>query len=355
MKGFILYKVAIALATLFFSANTVAADRSVLQPTVTDSLAARMAEETTAFLRSMPAGLQEKQTQAVRQAAGGDCDALAAVRNSRNTVPELPKGIVTTEIRPGMRMFRRAASVDSIRPALLYLHGGGWCFGSINSCSRYCAALAAEADICVIALDYPLAPENPYPAALNSCADAFDYLVSHADSLGIDPSRISAGGDSAGGNLALALALALAKVTAGSGKQPLHSLVLFYPVVYAGADGSESWQTYGEGYGLDSSLMDAFNDVYIDSAEVENPLISPLFATDEALRTLPPVLMVNAEKDILRDQCTRMAARMEAAGCKLRREILPSTVHLFITVAGQPTAFHTAVALSSAFLKAERE
>lgn len=353
MKGSILYKVAIPLATFFFSADTVAAARSTRHTAVTDSLATRMAEETTAFLRSMPAGLQERQAEAVRQATGGDCDALVAVRNSRNTVPELPEGIVTAEIGPGMKMFRRAASLDSIRPALLYLHGGGWCFGSINSCSRYCAALAAEADICVIALDYPLAPENPYPAALNSCADAFDYLVSHADSLGIDPSRISAGGDSAGGNLALALALA--KGTEGSGKQPLHSLVLFYPVVYAGADRSASWRTYGEGYGLDSSLMDAFNDAYIGSAEVENPLISPLFATEETLKTLPPILIVNAEKDILRDQCTSMAARMEAAECELRREILPSTVHLFITVAGQPTAFHTAVALSSAFLKAELE
>ena len=99
--------------------------------------------------------------------------------------------------------------------------------------------------------------------------------------------------------------------------------------------------------------MDAFNSAYIGSTDVENPLISPIFATDASLRTLPPVLMVNAERDILLDQCSRMAERMEAAGCSLRREIHPSTVHLFITVPGQPTAFRTAVTLSSDFLREE--
>ena len=153
--------------------------------------------------------------------------------------------------------------------------------------------------------------------------------------------------------LSLALALALSKGENGADSQSIRSLVLFYPVVYAGNDGSDSWRAFGEGYGLDSSLMDAFNSAYIGSTDVENPLISPIFATDASLRTLPPVLMVNAERDILLDQCSRMAERMEAAGCSLRREIHPSTVHLFITVPGQPTAFRTAVTLSSDFLREE--
>lgn len=351
MNGSILYKVAIVFATLFFSVKADGAAVGRQSVAVSDSLRERMASETAAFLGGMPAGLQESQAEAVRRASAGDYEALRNVRNSRNVAPELPEGIVVSEIGTTMRMFRPAAGVGSVRPALLYLHGGGWCFGSINSCTRYCAALAAETDIAVIALDYPLAPENPYPAALNACAEAFDYLVSHADSLGIDPQRISVGGDSAGGNLALALALA--KGENGADSQPIRSLVLFYPVVYAGNDGSDSWRAFGEGYGLDSLLMDAFNSAYIGLVDVENPLISPIFATDASLRTFPPVLMVNAERDILLDQCSRMAARMEATGCSLRREILPSTVHLFITVPGQSTAFRTAVTLSSDFLRGE--
>ena len=351
INGSILYKVAIVFATLFFSLKADGAAVGPLPVAVSDSLSERMASETVAFLEGMPAGLQESQAEGVRRASAGDYEALRNVRNSRNIAPELPEGIVVSEIGTSMKMFRSAAGEGSVRPVLLYLHGGGWCFGSINSCARYCAALAAEADIAVIALDYPLAPESPYPAALNACAEAFDYLVSHADNLGIDPRRISVGGDSAGGNLALALALA--KGENGADSQPIRSLVLFYPVVYAGNDGSDSWRAFGEGYGLDSSLMDAFNSAYIGGAGVEDPLISPIFATDESLRTLPPVLMVNAERDILLDQCSRMAARMKAAGCSLRREILPSTVHLFITVPGQPTAFRTAVTLSADFLREE--
>lgn len=351
INGSILYKVVIVFATLFFSVKADGAAIGPLPVAVSDSLSERMASETVAFLEGMPAGLQESQAEAVRRASAGCYDALRTVRNSRNVAPELPEGIVVSEIGTSMKMFRSAAGEGSVRQVLLYLHGGGWCFGSINSCARYCAALAAESDIAVIALDYPLAPENPYPAALNACAEAFDYLVSHADSLGIDPRRISVGGDSAGGNLALALALA--KGENGADSQPIRSLVLFYPVVYAGDDGSDSWRAFGEGYGLDSSLMDAFNSAYIGGAGVEDPLISPIFATDESLRTLPPVLMVNAERDILLDQCNRMAARMKAAGCSLRREILPSTVHLFITVPGQPTAFRTAVTLSADFLRGE--
>lgn len=351
INGSILYKVAIVFATLFFSLKADGAAVGPLPVAVSDSLSERMASETVAFLEGMPAGLQESQAEGVRRASSGDYEALRNVRNSRNIAPELPEGIVVSEIGTSMKMFRSSAGVGCVRPALLYFHGGGWCFGSINSCARYCAALAAESDIAVIALDYPLAPENPYPAALNACAEVFDYLVSHADNLGIDPRRISVGGDSAGGNLALALALA--KGENGADSQPIRSLVLFYPVVYAGNDGSDSWRTFGEGYGLDSSLMDAFNSAYIGGVGVEDPLISPIFATDESLRTLPPVLMVNAERDILLDQCNRMAARMKAAGCSLRREILPSTVHLFITVPGQPTAFRTAVTLSADFLRGE--
>lgn len=351
INGSILYKVAIVFATLFFSLKADGAAVGPLPVAVSDSLSERMASETVAFLEGMPAGLQESQAEGVRRASAGDYEALRNVRNSRNIAPELPEGIVVSEIGTSMKMFRSAAGVGCVRPVLLYLHGGGWCFGSINSCARYCAALAAESDIAVIALDYPLAPESPYPAALNACAEAFDYLVSHADNLGIDPRRISVGGDSAGGNLALALALA--KGENGADSQPIRSLVLFYPVVYAGNDGSDSWRTFGEGYGLDSSLMDAFNRAYTVTAALEDPLISPIFATDESLRTLPPVLMVNAERDILLDQCNRMAARMKAAGCSLRREILPSTVHLFITVPGQPTAFRTAVTLSADFLRGE--
>lgn len=342
----ILIKVAIGFATFFFGAIFNAGAEAAFL--VDDSLKCRMEQERVAFLESLPLGLQDSQAEAVNAAIGGDNRALDAVRNSRNSRPELPAEIEVVEISPEIRMFRRVALADSVLPALVYLHGGGWCFGSINSCSRYCAALAMEADIAVVALDYPLAPEHPYPSALVFCLESFDRIKNEASRLKIDTGQISVGGDSAGGNLALAMALA---GVVRYGRSDINSLVLFYPVTYCGNDGSDSWRGYGRGYGLDAALMDSFNAAYLSGgAELENPLVSPLCASDSQLAALPPLLMVSAEKDILLDQGVEFANRATAAGARVERVVIPSTVHLFITVAGQSAAFSTAVDLTADFL-----
>lgn len=238
---------------------------------------------------------------------------------------------------------------------------GGWCFGSVNSCAHFCAELSYRAKIAVLAVEYPLAPEHAYPAALNACTEAVAFAFEHAGKYGFLPDRISIGGDSSGGNLALATALNLilakdshsCRMDSGTMCSSLCSLVLFYPVTKAWADGSSSWKNYAEGYGLDAQLMEAFNAAYIGTGDARYPLVSPGVADDELLKQLPPTLIVNAERDILLCQGKELAARLSGLGVAVSHTVLPHTVHLFITVPGQPAAFGESVRLAADFLTLE--
>ena len=286
------------------------------------------------FLRNMPAGLQHKQTLAITRAMDGDNKELMAVRNSRNAPPKYSDHVETRMITPAMRLYEPKGSQGQRLPALLYLHGGGWTFGSINSCGRFCDALAASGKMRVIALDYRLAPEHPYPEGLNDCTAAVNYIIAHAAELHIDASHITIGGDSSGGNLALATALS------ESCRGKIESLLLFYPVTMAFDDGSESWKKYGKGFGLDAEIMEAFNRAYTINADNRSPAISVGLCSDEDLNMLPRTLLIAAERDILRDQGLNLSRRM---GGKIRRIEYKGAVHLFITVPGQDRAFDRAV------------
>lgn len=311
--------------------------------------------EAQTFLAGLPEGLQNSQMEAVRKATGGDTSELMAVRNSRNAASKLPEGVIARDIGDKYRLYLPTVPNSNRLPVLIYLHGGGWCFGSINSCARFCAELSRAARIAVLAVDYPLAPEHPYPAALNACTEAVMFVNGNAEEYEFDTGRVSVGGDSAGGNLALATALNLVfakQIIAGRGEElpSINSLVLFYPVTKALADGSDSWQAYATGYGLDAGLMEAFNKAYIGVNDARLPLISPGLAADEHLKQLPRTLIVNATYDILLSQGTEMAQRLDTLGVEVQHMVLPNTVHLFITVQGQPTAFHESVRMTAEFL-----
>ena len=118
----------------------------------------KMLEEEQDFLANMKPGLQHIQMMAVRKAMEGNDTELQQIRQSRNQPPTLPEGVKTFYPRENICLFSPKHETDRKRPILLYLHGGGWCFGSINSCARFCAAVALEADCLVAALDYRLAP-----------------------------------------------------------------------------------------------------------------------------------------------------------------------------------------------------
>ncbi len=310
-----------------------------------DRDAAVFRREADEFLASVPPGLQDVQADAVLKACDGDTEQLRAVRASRNAEPALPRGVEAEYITPTLRLY---VPVDAARrplPMLVYLHGGGWTFGSINSCARFCGELAATGETMVLAVDYRLAPEHPFPQGLDDCTEALATARRVAREYGGDPELVSVGGDSSGGNLAIAVALR----NAARGGMPLKSLLLFYPVVTARADDSPSWRAYASGFALDGRLMEAFDTAYACGRE-DDPLVSVSLASDEALAALPRTLLVAAERDILCSQGEEFADRLVSLGVDAHREVLRGSVHLFITKDGQEHAFRRAVSLSADLL-----
>ncbi len=294
--------------------------------------------EADAFLTTFPENMQRRQTEAIRRAMIGKSDSLDAIRMSRDIPAELPAGVTRRPIGHNMALFRSESYDNDTIPLLLYIHGGGWTIGSINSCSRFCSQLAVNG-IAVLAVDYRLAPEHPYPEGLNDCIDAAKIA---ADSLDRWKCRgIVLGGDRSGGNLAIATALSFPD-------NAFNGLAVFYPVIKAYADNSSSWQKYGSGFGLDSELMEAFNGAY--TSDIYNPMVSPAMASDNDLRKLSPILIIAAERDILKDQGQEFATRLRLLGNDVRYDMLPNTVHLFITVPGQTAAFDYAVSAASGFI-----
>lgn len=249
-----------------------------------DSVMRRQAD---GFLQALPDGLQQTQTLAVEKAIAGDNAALMAVRNSRNTRQTLSENVRVRQLSESLRLYE-PSGVDGRLPLLVYFHGGGWTFGSLNSCARFCDTVVAM-----------------------------------------------------GGNLALAVVLS------DECRGALESLVLFYPVTKAFADGSESWRKYGSGYGLDADLMEAFNRAYLGGTDSENHAVSVGLCSGEQLRRLPRTLLVAAGRDILRDQGCELA---EKSGGRIERVEFPDAVHLFITVPGQDEAFRKAVDLTYEFI-----
>lgn len=185
-----------------------------------------------------------------------------------------------------------------------------------------------------------LSPAHPFPAPLDDCRRAFAYLRQHADAWGCDSTQVAVGGDSAGGNLALATALSTEGVS---------RVVPIYPVTRLYTRVTPSWTDYAQGYGDDAELLEAFCEAYARGEE-HNPLVSVELAADDALRSLPPMCLISAGHDLLFDQTTQLAQRLQRLGHRLTYHVFPTATHLFITVPGQSTAFAEAVSVVARFL-----
>lgn len=226
-----------------------------------------------------------------------------------------------------VRIYRPAGSVARLLPAILYFHGGGFTIGSLEGYDLPCRFFCARSGCVVVAVDYRLAPEHKFPAAVDDAVAAFRWLAADATQLGIDPARIVVAGDSAGGTLAAVVAQEMR----GAPQPPCLQWLIYPAADLAGQTGSHD--SCGEGFLLSRADMEWFLGLYFaDPAEARDPRASPLRATD--LSGLPPALVFTAGFDPLRDEGQAYAERLAAAGVKTVHREFDSLIHGFIGMRG---------------------
>ncbi|HKA66718.1 MAG TPA: alpha/beta hydrolase, partial [Solirubrobacterales bacterium] len=208
-------------------------------------------------------------------------------------------------------------------PLLVYFHGGGWVIGDLDTHDGVCRFLAAAAGTAVLAIDYRLAPEHPFPAPVEDAWAGFAWAAANAAELGVDPARIAVGGDSAGANLAAVVCL-LAR--AGGGAMPAMQLLIYPPTDSAGD--LPSRRLFAEGFLLTKGDMDAFERHYLPpGSDATDPRVSILLAPD--LTGLPPAYVATAGFDPLRDEGEAYALRMREAGVRVALRRHPGLIHSF--------------------------
>lgn len=297
---------------------------------------ARLDEETstllTQFRSAGPVALDNVTIESTRAAVEAMFVGLAP--------PSPPIAGVTTGALPGeagplrYRLYR-AASTASLRPALLFLHGGGWWLCSTSTHDSIARWLCHHGALDVLSLGYRLAPEHRFPAALNDVRAATQWLVRHAQELDVDPDRIAIGGDSAGG----ALAAATASMTRGQQNVQFAAQILLYPTLtLADAADLSSRKALGGGdYFLTEEAIEIAARHYLEDASLRaDPRVSPLLDPD--LRGMPPTLVVTAGFDPLRDEGDLYAQRLRHHGVQADYRCFESTIHGFMSFAGALTA-----------------
>ncbi|MCC6196069.1 MAG: alpha/beta hydrolase [Burkholderiales bacterium] len=214
------------------------------------------------------------------------------------------------------------------RPLMLYFHGGGWVVGSLEGYDTSCRRLALTADCVVVSVDYRLAPENRFPAAVRDAWDATTWCVSAASELGIDASRVIVAGDSAGGTLAAVVALQ----ARDEGGPNIALQVLIYPATDLTRE-SPSYSRNASGYMLTAAALRWFIERYVPDVDQRSDWrASPLLRDD--LVGAAPALVISAEYDPLVDENEAYAKRLEAAGVPTQYVCFPGMIHPFFTLGG---------------------
>lgn len=236
----------------------------------------------------------------------------------------------------------RPVDASSATPALLFFHGGGWVIGTIDTHDVVCRALTEASGATVVSVDYRLAPEHHFPAAIDDCEAATRWVAEHGHEVGIDGSRLAVCGDSAGGNLAAAVALSC------SDGPLISAQALVYPVTDLSTDTRPSQIANATGYLLEQAGMAWFIDHYVPAvSDRTNPRCSPLLG---ALGGQPPAIVLTAEFDPLLDEGRAYAAALSEAGVEVEYDMIDGHVHTFFTQVGVVKASQEVVDRIAAFL-----
>jgi acetyl esterase len=247
------------------------------------------------------------------------CDTRAAL------APEAPALADVRLLVFGKRLAIRTYRPEKaeVLPALVFFHGGGWTIGDLDTHDVLCRQLAVGARCAVFSVDYRLAPEHPFPAAVEDCFFAADYVFQHAGELGVDPSRIAVGGDSAGGNLAAVTCL----LARDRGGPALSFQLLIYPATDQRC-AFASHERNGEGYLLTRAGIEFFRAAYLPHANYDDWRASPLLAASHA--KLPPAFVLTAGYDPLVDEGRAYAERLATAGVEVAYQEYSDMIHGFL-------------------------
>lgn len=306
--------------------------------TVSKTEQSQMLNEADDWIDDMPDGIQDRLSDAVSHAVQGFYNEINYFRNMSDTVgaskyPVIVKDYsVNSSSADIQRLYipKKKKQSGSL-PLLIYFHGGGWSLGSVNATDKFCRALAAEGNMMVVSLEYPLAPEHPYPQAILQACETIKLILNYHSQWGFDINKVSLGGDGSGGNLALEAFENLPSSIS------IKNLVLYYPILnYSPSLDPASKRSYGRGYGFDSRLLEAFLEAY------KGNLLT-------IKKELPPVLLISAGRDIL--------IKEEEDFSKINNVkwvVFADAIHGFISDGKQKTAFKKAVSLTDIFLTSEK-
>jgi len=282
------------------------------------------AAEVAAYLAQGP-GLSELPLDEVRKSIEG---AQAGV-----PMPDVDEAWITVPAEVGdvRVLLIKPHGVDGRLPVVLYMHGGGWIFGSASSHGRLAAELAVASRAAVAFIEYTLAPEAKYPVQIEQCYGVARWVTEHGDTHGLDSSRIAVAGDSAGGNMATVLCL-MAKQR---GDVKFVQQSMYYPMTDALTNqDSESYRLFKDGPYGDAKTMEWFWSTYLPQEELRSKsTVSPLRATLHELRGLPPALVIVDENDIIRDQGEAYATKLREADVPTASVRFNGTMHDFMMLA----------------------
>ncbi len=280
---------------------------------------------------------------------------LAMLRQTRYVGGSLPIGATRdlsvdgAEGSLGARLYVPAALVapgTAASPLLMYIHGGGMTYGDLQTHDPACRFLAERAGVRVLSVDYRLAPEHQYPAAVEDCAAAYRWVVAHAEELGADPARLAVGGDSAGGYLAATTA-----VRAAQEGLPLAFQLLIYPATDFSRR-SRSRLLLADGFVLSQRFMDNAQEAYFPpGTDLSDPWASVLLRT-EFPDGLAPAYVATAGFDPLRDEGESYADLLAEHGVRVEARRFPGLVHGFVHLVG---CGHVALAANAEIAAALRQ
>ncbi|AET57889.1 alpha/beta hydrolase fold-3 domain protein [Paenibacillus terrae HPL-003] len=283
----------------------------------------------------------EKGRETVNEVQSGPADKPAADLEDLS-IPGGPSGEVKVRIV-------RPQQVTGDLPVIVYIHGAGWVFGNAHTHDRLIRELAVGAQAAVVFPEYSLSPEAKYPTAIEEIYAVVQWVAQHGREHGLMPDTLTVAGDSVGGNMTAAVTL-LAKERSGPA---IRQQLLFYPVTDASFD-TESYHEFATGYFLSREGMQWFWDQYTtDPNERAQITASPLRATTEQLKGLPPALVITGEADVLRDEGEAYANKLREAGVDVIAARFQGIIHDFVMLnpLSETAAKRGAIALATSWLR----